>query len=231
MRSPLVTKAGQRLSGYPLAQEAIAGGRWGCRCLPPLAEALPMPTGAVVLAKGPGQLTPRGAQVPRGQAPLKIHPFGGSPLWQAPEPSSHAQHRCSTCAPDSRPPMLSGWANSNFAGRKTLDLMVWWQFPRLELSSASPPPMKSDRPGQARQLDAGQVQDLIGGCQAGFTVYELGDRFGVERRTVSRTQRATTASGCGGVGSRRPPRPRSRGAPPSTDRTVDQAGCWGICRR
>lgn len=35
------------------------------------------------------------------------------------------------------------------------------------------------------QLDADQIQDLIAGHQAGATVYELGDRFGIERRTAS----------------------------------------------
>ncbi|MPZ81445.1 MAG: hypothetical protein GEV28_13995 [Actinophytocola sp.] len=51
---------------------------------------------------------------------------------------------------------------------------------------ASPP---VDRPKlklrRARQLDAEQVQELIVGYQAGATVYELGARFGIERRTVS----------------------------------------------
>jgi hypothetical protein len=51
-------------------------------------------------------------------------------------------------------------------------------------SPASPP---VDRPKlrRARQLDAEQVQELIVGYQAGATVYELGARFGIERRTVS----------------------------------------------
>ena len=38
---------------------------------------------------------------------------------------------------------------------------------------------------RARQLDADQIQELIAGYQAGATVYELGARFGLERRTVS----------------------------------------------
>ncbi|MEY8038398.1 MULTISPECIES: sigma factor-like helix-turn-helix DNA-binding protein [Pseudonocardiaceae] len=36
-----------------------------------------------------------------------------------------------------------------------------------------------------RQLDDHQVQQLIKGYEAGATVYELGDQFGIERRTVS----------------------------------------------
>lgn len=41
-------------------------------------------------------------------------------------------------------------------------------------------------PGRARRLDDGQVQALIEGYQAGATVYELGERFGISRQTVSR---------------------------------------------
>ena len=41
-------------------------------------------------------------------------------------------------------------------------------------------------PRRARQLDEGQVRELIAGYQAGATVYELGDRFGINRRTVSK---------------------------------------------
>lgn len=39
--------------------------------------------------------------------------------------------------------------------------------------------------GLARQLDDDQVQKLIEGYTSGATVYELGDQFGIERRTVS----------------------------------------------
>ncbi|MCE7008192.1 helix-turn-helix domain-containing protein [Kibdelosporangium philippinense] len=42
-----------------------------------------------------------------------------------------------------------------------------------------------DRPRRARQLGNDEVQQLIAGYQSGSTVYELGDRFGIERRTVS----------------------------------------------
>lgn len=45
--------------------------------------------------------------------------------------------------------------------------------------------MKRDRPGRARQLGPEQVEQLIAGYRSGATVYELGDRFGIERRTVS----------------------------------------------
>jgi hypothetical protein len=44
---------------------------------------------------------------------------------------------------------------------------------------------KRNRPRRARQLGDDQIQQLIIGYQSGSTVYELGDRFGVERRTVS----------------------------------------------
>ena len=40
-------------------------------------------------------------------------------------------------------------------------------------------------PGTARQLEADQVQELIAGYRVGATVYELGNQFGINRRTVS----------------------------------------------
>ena len=53
------------------------------------------------------------------------------------------------------------------------------------LDTPEPPSIKGDRPGSARQLGTKQVQQLIADYQSGATVYELGDRFGIERRTVS----------------------------------------------
>jgi hypothetical protein len=47
------------------------------------------------------------------------------------------------------------------------------------------PPVDRSKPRRARRLGADQVQELIAGYQAGATVYELGARFGIERRTVS----------------------------------------------
>jgi hypothetical protein len=41
------------------------------------------------------------------------------------------------------------------------------------------------RPARVRRLGADQVQELIAGYQGGETVYQLGVRFGIERRTVS----------------------------------------------
>jgi hypothetical protein len=46
-------------------------------------------------------------------------------------------------------------------------------------------PANRPKPRRARQLDQHQVQTLIQGYAAGATTYELGDRFGVDRRTVS----------------------------------------------
>jgi hypothetical protein len=40
-------------------------------------------------------------------------------------------------------------------------------------------------PRRARQLGPEQVEQLIADYRSGATVYELGDRFGIERRTVS----------------------------------------------
>lgn len=48
------------------------------------------------------------------------------------------------------------------------------------------PPVADRKPGRARQLDTDQVQALIRGYVAGTTTNELGARFGVDRRTVSK---------------------------------------------
>ena len=53
------------------------------------------------------------------------------------------------------------------------------------LDTPEPSSTKLDRPRRARQLGADQIEELIAGYQSGATVYELGDRFGIERRTVS----------------------------------------------
>jgi hypothetical protein len=53
------------------------------------------------------------------------------------------------------------------------------------LDTLLPATAKRDRPRRARQLSAEQIQELIGGYQAGSTVYELGAQFGIERRTAS----------------------------------------------
>jgi hypothetical protein len=52
-------------------------------------------------------------------------------------------------------------------------------------TTPAPPPIDRPKLSRARQLNADQVKELIAGYQAGATVYELGARFGVERRTVS----------------------------------------------
>jgi DNA invertase Pin-like site-specific DNA recombinase len=41
-------------------------------------------------------------------------------------------------------------------------------------------------PGTARQLDTEQTQELIAAYRAGNTVYQLGDQFGIDRRTVGK---------------------------------------------
>ena len=53
------------------------------------------------------------------------------------------------------------------------------------LDTPEPTPAKRPRPRRARQLANELIQELIDGYQSGATVYELGDRFGIERRTVS----------------------------------------------
>lgn len=52
-------------------------------------------------------------------------------------------------------------------------------------SGSFPRPAERRRVRTARQLDAKQTRELIQGYRAGATVYELGERFGIERRTVS----------------------------------------------
>lgn len=54
-----------------------------------------------------------------------------------------------------------------------------------ESSPLPPLPANRPKPRRARQLDQDQVQTLIQGYAAGATTYELGDRFGIDRRTVS----------------------------------------------
>lgn len=51
---------------------------------------------------------------------------------------------------------------------------------------SSPAPPRPDRPRvrTARQLDVEQTAELIAGYRAGATIYELGRRFGIDRRTV-----------------------------------------------
>ncbi|TNC23811.1 helix-turn-helix domain-containing protein [Amycolatopsis alkalitolerans] len=41
-------------------------------------------------------------------------------------------------------------------------------------------------PGRMRRLDDGEVQLLVEGYDAGSSVYELGEQFGISRQTVSR---------------------------------------------
>jgi hypothetical protein len=53
------------------------------------------------------------------------------------------------------------------------------------LATPAPPPADRPKPGRARQLDTDQTQALIQGYLAGATTYELGNRFGIDRRTVS----------------------------------------------
>ena len=56
---------------------------------------------------------------------------------------------------------------------------------KLPDASARPSPRPDRRvPGTARQLDAEQVEWLIANYRAGATVYQLGEQFGIDRRTV-----------------------------------------------
>ncbi len=55
-----------------------------------------------------------------------------------------------------------------------------------EASGPLRPGRRGRLPGTTRQLDSQQVQELIAGYQAGATVYQLGEQFGIDRRTVSK---------------------------------------------
>ncbi len=57
------------------------------------------------------------------------------------------------------------------------------QLPDLE-APLQPTP-KRQPPSRAKQLNAEHVQELIEGYRSGAIVYELGNQFGIERRTVS----------------------------------------------
>ncbi len=66
------------------------------------------------------------------------------------------------------------------------------------LDTPEPPSIKRDPQRRVRQLDADQVEELIAGYPSDATVCELGDRFGIERRT----------------GQQHPPSTRRTDAPP-----------------
>jgi transposase-like protein len=53
------------------------------------------------------------------------------------------------------------------------------------LDTPEPTSIKRDRSRRARQLGTEKIEQLIACYRSGATVYELGDRFGIERRTVS----------------------------------------------
>jgi len=53
----------------------------------------------------------------------------------------------------------------------------------------APPPVERYKLGRIQHLPPDQVEKLIAGYQTGATVYELGDLFGMDRKTVSRILR------------------------------------------
>ncbi|TVT62481.1 hypothetical protein FNH05_00920 [Amycolatopsis rhizosphaerae] len=57
------------------------------------------------------------------------------------------------------------------------------KLPRI--NAPEPPSTKRDRPRRVRQLTDEQIQQLIAAYRSGATVYDLGEQFGIERRTVS----------------------------------------------
>ncbi|WP_167384852.1 helix-turn-helix domain containing protein [Amycolatopsis tolypomycina] len=57
------------------------------------------------------------------------------------------------------------------------------KLPSLDTSELTS--VERDRPRRVRRLGTDQVEQLIAGYRSGATVYELADRFRIERRTVS----------------------------------------------
>lgn len=92
---------------------------------------------------------------------------------------------------------------------------------KLPDPSARPSPRPDRRvPGTARQLDAEQVEWLIANYRAGATVYQLGEQFGIDRRTVGTILKRH------GVQTR-----RQRLSPAQTDEAVElyESG-WSLAR-
>ena len=46
----------------------------------------------------------------------------------------------------------------------------------------APPPTKRPKPGRIRRLEPDHIAQLVARYQAGATVYELGDQFGIDRK-------------------------------------------------
>ncbi|WP_338596860.1 helix-turn-helix domain containing protein [Saccharopolyspora sp. SCSIO 74807] len=79
--------------------------------------------------------------------------------------------------------MEVGGAYSNTKDQVSALETLRQQLPDLE-DPLQPKP-KRQRPNRAKQLDGEQVQHLIEGYRSGATIYEPGEQFGIERRTVS----------------------------------------------
>jgi CRP-like cAMP-binding protein len=56
-------------------------------------------------------------------------------------------------------------------------------------TAPAPPTTERRKPCRVRHLPSEQVEKLIAGYQTGATVYELGDLFRIDRKTVSRILR------------------------------------------
>jgi len=95
-----------------------------------------------------------------------------------------------------------------------------------DTSGPLPPGHRGRLPGSARQLESQQVQELIAGYVTGATVYQLGEQFGVDRRTVSAILHRHEVP-CGGGAS---PPTRSTRLSSSTERAARWQGSasgWG----
>lgn len=77
-----------------------------------------------------------------------------------------------------------------------------------------------DRTSHRTVSDRQQIQELISGYTAGATVYQLGEKFGVDRRTVSRILYRHTVPFSGSSSPRRTERDRWPRQYPADCRTV-----------
>ncbi|WP_460706451.1 helix-turn-helix domain-containing protein [Myceligenerans halotolerans] len=55
-----------------------------------------------------------------------------------------------------------------------------------DLAGATSPSPERSVPGRVKRLSPEQIRQIVEGYEAGATVYELGDQFGIDRKRVSR---------------------------------------------
>jgi hypothetical protein len=120
---------------------------------------------------------------PNANDPAPHHKEQAPWVWGARPPNKSAEHTQSALYADMRPQVvLTGrYYNPNHQISELEALLSKLPDPSQPLRAA-----RSRRvPGTPKRLEASEVQALIAGYQSGATVYQLGERFGIDRRTVS----------------------------------------------